>query len=862
MNTPDKDSIKYIKNKIFVIDGHCMIYRGFYASPDLHDESGRATGAISVVCSAIVKYLTQYEGEKFCIASDSAGKTFRHAMFEKYKANRKEIDPKLREQIIAMQEIYTVFGLKVLSNHGFEADDYITSLVHKFAGPEENNKYTIFIVTTDKDLMQLVNDYVYVLDPQKDIVIGANEVCQKFGVRPDQIKDYLSLIGDASDNIPGAKGIGPKGAIKILEAGKLDDLIADNFSAIKNERSKKLLHESIDDIKMSQDLVSMKDDLPIEFQGKDFNVNIRDHANEIYKMLVSYGIKGLASRMLKFLPQTYQSLSISNNLVIAHPDKIIEQIRIDDIACIAFHDGKYQILSAGTLSIFDDIAPFKEVLMDRQVKKIFYASINCAEYITNANAESFMDLQIMNYHLMGVAANKDFSYLLNYHIQDLGPLKESDRILYYIQIYESSRIKLLETNQMKFFTLDQHVKIILMQMHQLGIGISLEKLNELGEFLKARLVEIQDKIIYESGYEFNISSPAQTSDVLFNKMGLPTPTKKPSAKSGNFSTDANVLAHLADIGYEIANLILQYRTINKLNTGYVQSLPSKIVNHRIHTHFVLNGAITGRILSENPNLQNIPTRGEDGQKIRQCFSAPVGYKILSLDYSQIELRILAKLANIENMQNAFKNGQDVHKMTASEVFGTPIDQVSDQERSKAKAINFGIIYGISPFGLARQLKIDNAEAKQIIDKYMDRYSEITAYINSVKKFSASHGYVLNMFGRRIYERSIEGEASLAEKKYLERAQINATIQGSAADLIKFAMVRINDYIISSDFSDGVNLLLQIHDELIFEVRDDLLDKIIPIFKNLMLINSIDGNDSGLHLDAGVKIGQNWPNEKL
>lgn len=853
-----KNDIAKIQNKIFIFDGHNLIYKSYFALPKLYDQKSRPTGAIQGTCNILLKFLLKYPDSMFCIASDSAGKNFRHNLYSEYKANRAQIDDELRDQIILMQDLYRSIGLNVISGSGFEADDYIASFVKKFS-----NEYKIFIISSDKDLMSLISENVFMIDPVKEDIFDEVAVEEKFGIRPKLIPDYLSLTGDSSDNIPGVPGIGPKTAIKILSYGTLDNLIQGNFDNIKDKKLSDKLKNNIDNLLMSKNLVYMKDDIDINITTEEMIFILKKNVKNIYDSFLDFNLNALALRIEKFLSHEEineiktNNLKQLNDLYKTYNDlnsEFLNEIYLVGECFISYEideknieNFKIRILCEKNLFIFDNnkkdrnfIENFKKLLIDSSIKKITYnisyGLKNILRYFDIKNFSSIFDLSWIYFYLIGVRANENFQYIIKYinnEIEinnDLNRIKEN-HIFLYKDIFEYGLQKLINTKQFNHFEIDRNLYQILFEMENNGISLDKIKLLNLENKINNEMILIKEKIIDEIGYDFNIISPKQTSEVLFEKLNI-TPVGKKSTKTNLYSTDTAVLEELEYRGEFIASYILEYRSLNKLKTSYCTSLIPKVNSktNKIHTSFWINGATTGRILSSDPNLQNIPTKSQIGREVRGCFCSDSDeFVLLSIDYSQIELRLLAKIANIKNLLDAFEKNIDIHIKTASEIFSIDIKDVSDSERSKAKAINFGIIYGISPFGLSKQLKISVNEASSIIKKYLLKYPEIEKYLDDTKKFFYENGYVETIFKKRCYAPqasqssnyedsfSIDERSSFKQNQFIERAVINARIQGSAADILKEAIISCKNMILNEFDEEKYKIILQIHDEIIFQI---------------------------------------------
>ncbi len=863
------------KKAIICFDNHNLLYKSYYAVPKFHDNHGRPTGAIQGALSIVFKFLNKYPKAHYCVASDSKGGNFRHKLFEQYKAHRKEIDEELIKQIISMPDFYKSMGMPFFATQGFEADDLIGSLAQKIKRSEE---YVLFIVSSDKDLMQLIDDEkVFLIDPTKDIIFNSDEVVKKFGVLPSQVHDYLSLIGDASDNIPGAKSVGPKTALKILKYGKLSDLIA-NPSIIDDKKLNKLVVENIESIILSQKLVALECNLDVDISNAHLDLTHNKHS--MLNLLGEYSLHALQKTFEKLVKKFEgDEISIENNISNSSENsfhqknadkkdyKITPSIRkkMEENGLIAVNfdanDKKFNVYFDEKIYNFDDedLDDLIDLLKNPMIRKIVYNQRALIENLGRKihSLSNIHDLSVIFYHLIGTKANNDILDILYY--EQIQYQNATNYIIFYLKLYELGMKKLFQSQHLEYFDLDRKIYKILSKMENIGILVDRDGLANLGKYFDDLLTNIKENIIDETGYDFNILSPKQTSDILFNKLEISSKSVKKLKGEGGFSTSQEVLENLSNDGIVVADYILQYRSIYKLKSSYCDGLANEIEEDgRIHTKFELNGATTGRILSSSPNLQNIPTKSEEGKKIRSCFVAKDDYVLISADYSQIELRILAHIADVKNLKKAFDEEIDVHQLTASNIFGIPFEKVDSFWRSKAKAVNFGIIYGISPFGLSKQLKITTSEASDIIKNYLFHYGEINDYLEKTKNFASQNGYVRTIFGRNCYLQSQLNDGTIAmpknffEKQFFERAAINAPIQGSASDIIKYAMIKIDNLILESQFE--TRLLLQIHDELIFESPENEVENISNQIKKIM--ESI-GDEIFLKLKVDVSQGKSW-----
>ena len=872
MNIDILSDILAKNNKAIVcFDSHNLLYKSYYAVPKFHDNHGRPTGAIQGTLSIVFKFLNKYPKAHYCVASDSKGGNFRHKLFDQYKAHRKAIDDELLKQIIAMPDFYKTMGMPFFAMEGFEADDLIGSLAKIIKQHEE---YVLFIISSDKDLMQLIDDKkVFLIDPTKDLFFNSEEVVKKFGVLPSQVHDYLSLIGDASDNIPGAKSVGPKTALKILKYGKLSDLI-ENPEIIDDKKLNKLIVENIENIILSQRLVALKDDLDVDIDG--VHLNLSAHKNQMINLLGEYSLHAL-QKTFERLVKKFSDGENSDIMHESHGDihihhekdnlKITPSIKkkIEENGFIAVNfdkdEKKFDVFFEGKIYRFDDenLSDFIDLMQNPMIKKVVYNQRLFTENLQNnsKNLVNIYDLSVIFYHLIGTKANNDILDILYY--EQVNYQNATNHIVFYLQLYESGMDKLFQSKHLEYFEVDRRIYRILSEMEKIGILVDRDGLANLSKYFDDLLAKIKDYIIDDTGYDFNVLSPKQTSDILLNKLGISSSSAKKLKGEGGFSTSHEVLENLSIDGIVVADYILQYRSIYKLKSSYCDGLANEIrEDGRIHTKFELNGATTGRILSSSPNLQNIPTRTEEGKKIRSCFIAKDEYSLISGDYSQIELRILAHIADVKNLKKAFEENIDVHQLTASKIFGIPFEKIDEHWRSKAKAVNFGIIYGISPYGLSKQLKITTGEAAEIIKNYLYHYSEINDYLEKTKNFASQNGYVKTIFGRYCHLQSQLSDGTIVmpknffEKQFFERAAINAPIQGSASDIIKYAMIKIDNMI--KNTRSEAKLLLQIHDELIFEVPENEVAEISHQIKEIM--ESI-GKEIFLNMKVDVFVGKSW-----
>ena len=887
--------------RLILVDGSGYIFRAFYALPPMSREDGTPVNAVFGFTSMLLKLSEDMEGENILVVFDAARTTFRNEIYKEYKANRSEPPEELVPQFDLIKKATTAIGLKSLEVENYEADDIIATYV-KIAKKE--NIETL-VISSDKDLMQLIQDGVSLYDPMKNIKIGPEAVLEKFGVSPDKVIDVQALAGDSSDNVPGVPGIGVKTASQLInEYGSLEKLL-DNASSIKQEKRRESLLNNAELAIVSKKLVSLFSDVPIPYKISDLKWTPRNDDN-LLAFLKENNFKRLENRYFhpeqagnsqpesKNIEQNYNlitKLSDLQNLI----DECIKcgviavDTETDSINAVqanlvgvsistkpgtAYYIPLRHIENSVPLLIdekldqkdkieqinFDSaINLLKKILEDPSIIKVGHnikydmlvfsqkrnGSINlypvhdtmCMSYVNDANryshkldslAKDFFDHETIKYDdVCGKGAKQvTFDKIhpndgLNYAAEDadfclrifLG-LKEELFISKLNSVYERIERPLIN---------------VIANMEKEGILIDKSTLNALSIEFQDKLTLLQKKIYELCGEEFNIASPKQLGEILFEKLNLPQDKK---SKTGNYSTSISVLEGLSTKGFEIADLIIEWRTLSKLKSTYTDALQESINKQtkRVHTSYSMASASTGRLASTNPNLQNIPIRTSDGRRIREAFIARDGYKLISADYSQIELRLMAHAANETEMIKAFNENVDIHSQTASKVFGIPIEDLDSETRRSAKAINFGIIYGISSFGLSKQLSCSQSEAKNFIESYFDQFPKIKIYMDAMIENAKMKGYVETFFGRRIPIKGINSK-NFQERSFAERQSINAPIQGSAADIIKRAMIKIHNVFQEKNIES--KMLLQVHDELVFECPKDEINTVSNLIKKEM-----------------------------
>ena len=875
---------------LILIDGTSYIYRAFHALPPLTTKEGKPTGATRGFASMIRKLISTYPGVPMVMVFDAKGPNFRNDYYEPYKKNRPPMPNELRVQIDDIKKLSELFCFSIEEVVGVEADDVIATLAEKFGKDKK-----ILISSPDKDLTQLVTNNIIQHNSMSNEFFNEEYVLEKFGVSPNQISELLALVGDKADNIPGITKVGNKTAAKWLnQHGSLDNLLkhADEITGVVGEN----LRNEKDFLKRNLFLVSLKKDLSFDLQIDDIKVpeqsnkGLQDFFKElefnafvteeqVEKKIVEYrtlkSIDDLSmienliqeSKCFAFDTETTSIDSLEAELVgvsfsfeansgyylpIAHQEKTA--ISRDE----ALRWLKQIIEASQDKVIGQNLKYDLQVLRNHQINiKRFHADTMLMSYSINSTAsrhnldalaEYYLNIKTIKFEdVMGKGKNKlkNFSEV---------PIKEATNYAaedadITLQLYKTFETKIDDKTTKMLQEIEYPMIFVLMEMEATGALIDIKHLNSLSNNFGSKLINLVQKIHKHSGVVFNIDSPKQLSEVLFDKMGIEAKGLKKTS-SGYYSTSESVLQKLADEN-EIIKDILEYRTLAKLKSTYTDKL-SEIcdLGSRVHTSYHQAVTSTGRLSSSDPNLQNIPIRTKDGIVIREAFIAPQGKKLLAIDYSQIELRLMAHYSNDEIMVKSFNNNEDIHKRTASEIFGVDIQDVDDDMRRKAKTINFGLLYGMSAFGLSNQLSVTRAEADIFLESYFDRYSGVSAFMKNIVEDAKGKKYVETLHGRKIHVPNIESSNYLM-RQASERAAINGPLQGSAADIIKIAMIKIAEWIEGND--QEIKMILQVHDELIFEVPDSYGEENIePIIKLMEQSTEIN-----VPLKAEYGFGSNW-----
>ncbi len=943
-------SAKKPRARVCLVDGSGFIFRAYHALPPLTRPDGTPVGAVMGFCNMVSRLIETHAGDRIAIIFDTSRVSFRNEIYPDYKAHRPDPPEDLVPQFALVRDATRAFDLPAIELAGFEADDLIATYARLAveAGDE------VVIVSSDKDLMQLVRPGVVMLDPMKQKTIGEAEVVEKFGVKPDRVVDVQALAGDSTDNVPGVPGIGIKTAAELINTyGDLDTLLK-RAGEIKQPKRRESLIANKDLALVSRELVRLKDDVKVPVPLDELTLK-RPDGDKLRGFLQAQGFRTTVLRLeaAGLLaggsgaapaptpaaasapapvaaptpadgPATYELVQDLKTL-----DRWIARARDAGACAIDTETTSLDALNASLVGVSLCVEPGHACyipvahvtpgsaaaaggldfgatgkLVEGQIpreKVLERLKPLLADPATLKIGHNFKyDMQVFSRHGLTEVAAIDDTMLISYVLEGgahghgmdaLAELHLGHKTIAYDEVTgtgkarisfaevaldkardyaaEDAEVTLRLHRMLKprladmgllaiYETIERPLVPVVVAMEAEGITVDRTTLQRLSNEFAIRLDELEKAIHKEVGHPFNVGSPAQLGKVMFEELGLTLPDGKTPAKTktGAYATGADVLDDLAATGHKLPQMVLDWRQLAKLKSTYTDALAEAIDARtgRVHTSFALAATSTGRLSSTDPNLQNIPVRNEEGRKIREAFVPAKGKTLLSFDYSQIELRLLAHVADIQSLKDAFAAGQDIHATTASEMFGVPIEKMDKETRRRAKAINFGIIYGISAFGLARQLGIPQGEARAYIEAYFKRYPGIRAYMDRTKKEAHQHGYVSTLFGRRIWLPEI-GSKNPAMRAFAERAAINAPIQGGAADIIKRAMVRLPDALAAAKLD--ARLLLQVHDELLFEVAPGEKDATVAVVSGVMEKAAEPAVQLTVRLQVDWGEGKNW-----
>jgi len=893
-------------SKLVLVDGSSYLYRAYFALPKLTTSRGEPTGAIHGVLNMILKLAKEHDTEHFAVVFDAPGKTFRDEMFEEYKANRPPMPDDLRAQVEPLLEAVAATGLPMLRVEGVEADDVIGTLCRQAAAAGMQ----VLVSTGDKDMAQLVDDDITLINTMSNTLLDRDGVKNKFDVYPEQIIDYLALVGDSSDNIPGVPRVGAKTAAKWLnQYGSAASIVA-NASEIGGKVGESL-RDNLDQLEMSQRLATIKLDVKLAQGPQDLKRAPRDveALREIYQKLE---LKNLLRQLTSAADDNsalespkapskgvYQTILTQDGF-----DTWLQKIDAASLTALDTETTSINYMQAELVGISlavttgeaayipvahdypgapeqlnrdDVLASLKALLEDPEKKKVGhhlkYDAHIFARYGISLRGMQF-DSMLESYVLNSVATRHDMDSVARFyldidtiHYEDVAgkgakqltfnqvdldqaaPYAAEDADIT-LRLHERLWGELQKTEKLRavYEEIEQPLVTILLEMEETGVLIDREMLRTQSSELAAKMLELQGAAHELAGGPFNLGSPKQLQEILFGQLGLPIIRKTPK---GQPSTAEDVLQELAD-DYDLPRVILEYRSVSKLKSTYADKLPLQIAagDGRVHTSYHQAVAATGRLSSTDPNLQNIPIRTPEGRRIRQAFIAPQGSVLLAADYSQIELRIMAHLSADPGLLAAFAGDLDVHRATAAEVFELDPAEVTADHRRSAKAINFGLMYGMSAFGLARQLGIGRHQAQEYVDLYFDRYPGVKQFMDDIREQARQKGFVETVFGRRLYLPDIN-DRNAPRRQYAERSAINAPMQGTAADIIKRAMIGVQHWLITS--KAPARMIMQVHDELVLEVDENSLEEVKTAVVECMCAAA--DLSVALKVDAGV--GANW-----
>jgi len=905
----------------YLIDGSGYIFRAYYALPPLSRKSdGLPTGAVNGFCNMLYKLLEDSRSDDsknkpthFVVIFDSARKNFRNEIYKDYKANRSDAPEDLVPQFEYIRKSVEAFNVVSAEMLNYEADDLIATYTEQIV--KKGAKVTI--ISADKDLMQLVKPGVRLYDPMKSKVLGNKEVKEKFGVEPNKVVDVQALAGDASDNVPGVPGIGVKTAAELINKYKSLEKLLERANEISQNKRRETILQNKDKALLSRKLVELKIDVPVKQKLETFELKAIDK-QKLYDFLRKMEFNRLLSQAISQYGESTEKKIEKKNSTRFNLKKYKTILKIDeleywikkieekgivavdtetdslnphqanlvgislcyeeDIACyIPLQHSTQKVLEKKTV-----LDKLKNLLEDKSIKKIGQnIKFDYLIFLKNKiKLNSIEDTMLMSYVLDAGKHRHNMDILSEIHLNHkpisfkevagTGKNKISfDKVEIKLateyaaedadvtfRLYLLFKERLAKEKLLKIYELFEKPLVnLLAQMETEGIKINSNFLNELSKKFDVKIKKLEKDIFKESKKEFNIGSPKQLGEILYNELKIAALKK---TKKGGFATSASVLEDLAFKGHKLPKLVLDWRQLTKLKNTYTDTLPNHVNSetNRVHTSFLLAATTTGRLASSEPNLQNIPIKTEDGKEIRKAFIAEKNHILISADYNQIEMRILADMADVKELKKAFKNKEDIHSLTASQVFNIPLSKIDSETRRKAKAINFGIIYGISQYGLAKQISVSNQEAAEFLKSYFNKFPEIKDYMNETINFCRKSGYVNNIFGRRCHITGIN-DKNYNVRNFQERAAINAPIQGSAADIMRLAMIRIQQEL-DKHSNYKTKMLLQIHDELVFESSKNEIGKIVPIIKKIMFeASSSQHHKFSIPLNVDINSGNNW-----
>ena len=861
-----------MSDHVYLVDGSGFIFRAFHALPPLTRPDGTPVNAVLGFVNMLVKLTSNLEATHLAVIFDAGRRNFRHDIFPAYKANRSQTPPELIPQFILIREACEAFQVCSVELEGFEADDLIAS--YALAAQKEGMQVTV--VSSDKDLMQLLAQGAAIFDPMKNKAITQETCLEKFGVPPHLVKDVQAMAGDSSDNIPGIPGIGVKTAAELIGLyGSLEGVLT-HAGEVKQPKRRQLLLDHGESARISYELVALKDDVPLPVDLNDMKIG-QVSFEPIQAFLSAQNFHSLLSRLQKKrppMPQAGEQFSLL-------PESGASQASLKRVETLSTHDqlkawvdgfagpeGKIYVasdisgsgsqialhglaLAAGQALACIDLekipsSSIAAILCQDHILKVGHAMKPLVEWsgIQGHRLKPIDDVMMLSYVVANGRHKHDLTTLGQVYAStsvesSLEGLRKNDPEKLRQALIEQCEILPKVEGELKkevvqkrvlalYESLEKPLIYVLADMEQQGVLVDVDMLRRLSHDFSKDAARLEEDIFKLAGREFNIGSPKQLGEVLFDELKLSQGKK--AAKSSGYVTNIDVLEELSAQGHSIADLLIQWRQLTKLRNTYTDALVHQIdaITGRVHTAYSMATTATGRLSSVEPNLQNIPVRSVEGKKIREAFVAPQGKLLVSCDYSQIELRLLAHVADIKSLKNAFHEDKDIHSITAAQVFDVPLELMTPELRRRAKAINFGIIYGISPFGLGRQIHESSKTAGEYIKRYFEQYPGIRTYMLETVEHAKAHGYVLTPWGRRCHILGLS-DPNFPRRQFAERQAINAPLQGGAADIIKKAMVKVGQ----SQLPEGASLIMQVHDELVFEVDQDKADELVRMIKPMM-----------------------------
>ncbi len=918
---------------LYLIDGSGYIFRAYHALPPMTRSDGTPVNAVFGFTNMLFKLLKDVKEEErpthLAVIFDYSRITFRQDLYAQYKAQRPEAPEDLVPQFPLIRKAVEAFSVPAIEKEGFEADDIIATYVRQALA----RGFEVTIVSSDKDLMQLVGPHVRMMDPIKNRIIGPKQVEERFGVPPEKVADVLALMGDASDNVPGVPGIGPKTAAELIrQYGDLENLLA-HVEEIRQPKRRQTLIANAEKARLSKQLVTLDDHVPLDDWPLD-SLTVQDiDPDKLLPFLDENEFRSIRARVMSYLNaerpaedriQDAVTVSDSHYEAVTTEDKLkewVDRIQAKGLVAIDTETSSLDAMRAHLVGIALSVEPgqacyiplahdqgmdgelaldasaahpaqldvavvraaLDPILRDPAILKIgqnLKYDINVLLRAGFAEPAPIDDTMLISYVLDAGLHGHGLDELARLHLgitpvayKDVAGRGKKQKPFAAVEIAEATayaaedadltlrlqhllRPRLARAHLLALYeTIERPLVSVVAEMERWGVLVDRDALRRLSQEFAQEMARLEEEIYKLAGHPFNIASPKQLGTVLFDEMGLKGGKK---LKGGGWSTNAEVLERLAGEGHELPAKVLEWRQLQKLKGTYTDALADAVnpETGRVHTSFSLAATSTGRLASSDPNLQNIPVRTPLGRRIRAAFIAPAGCRLLSADYSQIELRILAHLADIPALKQAFAEGLDIHAMTASEIFGVPLEKIDRQTRRRAKAINFGIIYGISAFGLARQLGIGREEAGAIIETYFQRFPGIRDYMEEQKRRARHQGYVTTLFGRRIHTPDINAKNPTL-RGFAERAAINAPIQGTAADIIKRAMVRMPKALEAAGLREKARMLLQVHDELLFEVEEGAVEETGRLVRQVMEDAPAPRVRLSVPLVVDVGTGRNW-----